>query len=141
MNICFYADTFFPLVGGAETVLHNLASKLTKWGETVHVLAPTVRSRESVQALPYPVHRYPKPFSKRFGTRQVLIPLVWLHLRHRFDVLHCHAGYPPGYVGTSFKKIFRIPMVVRPHGSDIVPGGRIRANARLEKRLNPCFRW
>jgi glycosyltransferase involved in cell wall biosynthesis len=49
--------------------------------------------------------------------------------------LHCHSGYPPAYVGATFKKCVGIPLVVRPHGSDVVPGERIRKNLRLEKRL------
>ena len=135
MKICFYADTFFPLVGGAEIVLHNLASQLTQWGEEIYILAPRVRGADNKEQFPYLVHRFGKPSSKRFLVRQTLIHLLWLHFRYRFDLLHCHSGYPPGYVGATFKKWFDTPIVVRPHGSDIVPGERIRKNPRLEKRL------
>jgi len=135
MRICCYTDTFFPLVGGAEMVLHNLALQLTQWGESVHVLAPRVRGADNANAFPYPVHRYGKPSSKRFLVRQMLLHLSWLHMRYHFDVVHCHSGYPPAYVCATFKKWFGVPIVVRPHGSDIVPGERIRKSARLERRL------
>ncbi|MCP4664913.1 MAG: glycosyltransferase family 4 protein [Deltaproteobacteria bacterium] len=139
MKICFYADTFFPLVGGAEMVLHNLANQLTQRGEETHILAPRVRGADNKGPFPYQVHRFGKPYSKRFLVRQTLIHLLWLQLRYRFDLLHCHAGYPPGYVGATFKKWFDTPLVVRPHGSDIVPGERIRKNPRLEKRLRQAL--
>src|SRR5690606_21825721 len=39
------------------------------------------------------------------------------------------------YVGATFRRLFGVPFVVRPHGSDILPGERIRQHARLERRL------
>jgi glycosyltransferase involved in cell wall biosynthesis len=139
MKICYYTDTFFPLVGGAEMVLHNLALQLSEWGESVHVLAPRVRGADNIDTFPYPVHRYEKPSSKRFLVRQMLLRLLWLHMRYHFDIVHCHSGYPPAYVCATFKKWFGVPFVVRPHGSDIVPGERIRKNARLERRLRKAL--
>jgi len=135
VKICFFTDTFFPIVGGAEMVLHNLAVQMSRRGQEVRVLAPRVRGKSNRADLPYPVHRYSHPSSKRFLVRQTLVHLLWLHLLHRFDLLHCHAAYPQAYVGATFKKLCRIPMVVRPHGSDIVPGDRMRRNWRVENRL------
>jgi len=135
MRICFFADTFFPLVGGAETVLHNLASRLADRGEHCVVFAPQVRGMDNHVDAPYEVVRYPKLRSKRFGVRRLVLPLVKLHKKHRFDLLHCHAGYPPAFVGRTFRRFFPMPMTVRPHGSDILPGERIRKIPRLENRL------
>ena len=138
MNLCFFTDTFFPLVGGAETVLHNLAIRLTESGE-VHVFAPRVRKVNNRLDVPYHVHRYGKPSSKRYLVRQVLFKLAWLHARYRFDLIHCHSAYPPAFVASTFKRMARVPVVVRPHGSDVVPGGRIRKNKRLETRLRKAL--
>jgi glycosyltransferase involved in cell wall biosynthesis len=134
MNICCFTDTFFPLVGGAEMVLHNLALQLVE-SEEVHVFAPRVRKAENKMDVPYRVHRYGKPSSKRFFVRQILVRLAWLQMRYKFDLLHCHSAYPPAYAAATFKRLTGIPMVVRPHGSDVVPGGRIRKNPGLERRL------
>ncbi|MHC4081993.1 MAG: glycosyltransferase family 4 protein [Planctomycetota bacterium] len=135
MRICFFTDTFLPLVGGAEMVLHHLASRLAAAGDDVTVLAPRVRGADNRVDADYAVRRYAKPSSKRYGVHQLLLPLSLLQLRRRFDVLHCHAGYPPAWVGRTFRRLFGVPMVVRPHGSDVVPDGRIRRNPRLEARL------
>lgn len=134
MNICFYTDTFFPWVGGAETVLDNLARELTGLGHHIVVLAPKARNTHDAQ-YPYEVVRYRKPFSKRIGLRLMVPRLVMLHRRHRFDIIHCHSSYPPAYVALAFRKLFDVPIVVRPHGSDVLPGGRIRSNPRVEKKL------
>lgn len=116
-------------------VLHNLSAQLSHRGDDVHIFAPRFKGTGPALECPYHVHYYPKPFSKRYMVKKVLLRLVWLHLRYRFDILHCHSGYPPGYVGATFKKCFKVPVVVRPHGSDIVPGDRIRRHPKLTRRL------
>jgi len=135
MNLCLYTATFLPTIGGAELILHTLASALTAQGHNVTVLAPTIRGANNRVEAPYRLRRYQRPSSKRVGVRQILLYLMHEYWRRPFDVLHCHGAYPPAYVGATFKRLLNIPMVVRPHGSDILPGEFIRANARLERRL------
>jgi glycosyltransferase involved in cell wall biosynthesis len=135
MNLCLYTATFLPTIGGAELVLHTLASALAGQGHSVTVLAPFVRHADNRVQAPYRLQRYQRPSSKRFGVRQILLYLLYEYWRRPFDVLHCHGAYPPAYVGATFKRLLGIPLVVRPHGSDILPGEFIRANARLERRL------
>ncbi len=135
MKICFFTDTFYPIVGGAETVLHNLALNLLHKGHIIYVLAPNVKKSCEPDAFPYAVMRYESPSSKRFLVRQTLVHLIWIYIRYGFDILHCHAAYPQAYVGATFKNWFKTPLVVRPHGSDIVPSGRMRNSKRIEKRL------
>ena len=140
-GICLYTDTFLPDVGGAEMVAHNLAARLCQQQRHVVVVAPHARhvdgSEEEKGASHgerYQVSRFRRPISKRWGVRLVLPRLIRLHRRHRFDVLHCHAAYPQAYVASTLKRLYGIPYVVRPHGSDILPGERIRSNPRLERR-------
>jgi glycosyltransferase involved in cell wall biosynthesis len=134
-RICLYANSFFPLVGGAEMVLHSLATHLTADGQLAVVLAPYIRRRDNYVDASYPIYRYARPTSKRFGTRQILVHIFWLYWRHRFQVLHCHAGYPAAYVAATFKRLSGIPFVVRPHGCDVLPDDYIRQYPRLERRL------
>jgi glycosyltransferase involved in cell wall biosynthesis len=135
MNLCLYTATFLPTIGGAELVLHELASALTAQGHGVSVLAPYVRRADNRVQTSYRLRRYQRPSSKRFGARQVLLYLLHEYWRRPFDVLHCHGAYPPAYVGAAFKRLLRRPLVVRPHGSDILPGEFIRADPGLERRL------
>ncbi len=135
MRLCFYTHSFLPLVGGAELVLHNLATHLAARGEDVVVMAPAMRRPCHDQDTGYTIHRFPMPSSKRWGVRQTLVPLAWQHWRHRFQVLHCHSGYPAAYVGATFKRLFHTPLVVRPHGADILPDGNTRRHPRLARRL------
>lgn len=134
MNICFYTDTFFPWVGGAEMVLDNLARELTGLGHSIVVLAPRAHDANDEQ-YPYEVVRYRKPFSKRIGLRLMVPKLVMLHRKHRFDIIHCHSSYPPAYVALAFRQICKVSVVVRPHGRDVLPGARNRNHPRVSKRL------
>lgn len=135
MRVCFYTATFLPTMGGAEVVLDRLAGSLTERGHRVVVLAPRVRGRDNRLARPYRVIRYQRPTSKRFGVRQILLHLFYIKAVHGFDLLHCHGAYPPGFVGASFKSLTGTPLVIRPHGSDILPGEGIRNHPRLDRRV------
>lgn len=135
MKICFYTFTFLPTVGGAELLLDGLADSLTARGHSVTVWAPKIRHKDNRMETRYRLCRYPRPLSKRFGVRQTIPFLIWEYVRRGIDVLHCHGAYPAAYVGAGAKKILNIPMIVRPHGADILPGEWIRRDARLEKRL------
>jgi glycosyltransferase involved in cell wall biosynthesis len=139
MNLCLYTATFLPIIGGAELVLHAVASALAVQGHSVTVLAPVVRRADNRVEAPYRLRRYQRPSSKRFGVRQILLYLLHEYWRRPFDVLHCHGAYPPAYVGATLKRLLNVPMVVRPHGSDILPGEFIRAHAKLERRLTQAL--
>jgi len=121
-------------------VIHHLASSLTKIGHQVSVLAPRVRGKNDYVAGNYKVYRYPRPFSKRFGVRQLLIPLLWRKFKDNFEILHCHSAYPQGYVSASFKKLTHIPLIITPHGGDILKNERIRQNPKLDKRIRRSLR-
>jgi len=135
MNICMYTDTFLPDVGGAELVLDNLATRFVERGHQVVVLAPRVRGRDNNLQREYRLVRYRRPFSKRYLVQQTLPRLLSLHCRHRFDLIHCHAAYPQAFVARSLKRWLGVPLVVRPHGTDVIDGELIRRHPILDARL------
>ena len=139
MKICFFTATFLPTIGGAELVLHNLATSLTQLGHQIVVIAPRIRGKDNNVEANYRIFRYQRPSSKRFGVRQTLVYLLWEKVLNGFDLLHCHGAYPPGYVGATFKRLFRTPILIRPHGSDILPGERIRCDPRLDRRVRTAL--
>jgi glycosyltransferase involved in cell wall biosynthesis len=107
-----------------EEMIHNLSLAMLSNHCEPYVLAPIARKRDNTLNVPYPILRYQRPSSKHFGVRQILLPLLWYHLRYRFDVLHCHGVFPPGYVGLSFHKITGCPFVITSHGGDIKKNDR-----------------
>ena len=140
LSICLFSDVALPSIGGAQTVLDALAQRLHALGHSPVVLAPSPRQQWSDAALSYHVVRHRRLISKRFAVRLLLLKLIRLHAIHRFDLIHCHAAYPQAYVAMYFSRLFKIPYIVRPHGSDILPGDLICCNPRLERRVCQALR-
>jgi glycosyltransferase involved in cell wall biosynthesis len=138
MRICLFTPIFLPTLGGVGVVVHQLASFLTERGHQVTVLAHKRRGESRIK-VPYRVFRYWRPLSKRFGVHQIIVYLVWEKMRRGVDILHCHSAYPQGYIGASFKKMYKIPLVITSHG-DIIKGERIREETRLAKRAEKAMR-
>jgi len=139
LSVCLYTDTYFPSIGGAQTVLDHLARELMSAGHRPLVFAPAPRQRWDGRQVPYPVIRFRRPRSKRIGVRLILPHLLRLHWRHQFDVLHCHAAYPQAFVARTMRRLTGVPYVVRPHGADILPGEKICASHRLELRMRSAL--
>ncbi len=55
--------------------------------------------------------------------------LLYLHRKHRFDVIHAHWLLPNGFIGAIASKLCKIPLVITLHGSDI-----------FVSKLNPIFK-
>lgn len=123
-----------------EEVIHNLSISMISHGCEPYVFAPYVRGMDNRLDVPYKVLRYSRPSSKRFGLRQLLIPLLWHHFKYRFDILHCHGVYPPGYVGASFHRITGVPFVITPHRGDIEENEKgLIINSRITSRIKKAF--
>ena len=60
----------------AELVLDHLTKQLVSRGESPLVFAPKERGRPNTADYGYPVVRYRRPWSKRFGVRQTLPRLM-----------------------------------------------------------------
>jgi len=139
-RVCHFAYSFFPLVGGMEEVIHSLSISMLDQGWEPLIFTPRLRGRDNRLQVPYRVFRFQRPSSRRFGLRQILVPLLWDYFRRPFDVLHCHGVYPPGYVGASFSRLTGVPFVITPHGGDIKLTGQgfvinRRVTARIRKTL------
>ncbi len=119
-----------------EEVIHNISLAMMNKGCKPIVFAPYVRGKNNTLDFPYTVLRYSRPSSKRYGLYQLVLPLLWLHRKHRFDILHCHGAYPPGYVGALFYKITGVPFIITPHGGDIEKDSQgLIINSKVTNRI------
>lgn len=68
---------------------------------------------------------FPLPFSETFfvGIKVHLIQLGIMKIikenNIEFDIIHSHFVFPPGYVGTKLRNVFKKPLVITGHGGDI----------------------
>ncbi len=124
-----------------EETIHNISASMKPLGWEPYVFAPYVRGKDNRGPFPYKVIRFQRPSSKRFGLRQLLLPLLWSQIKYRFQIVHCHGVYPPGYVGSAFHRITRVPLVITPHGGDVKTGdaGHVLPE-RILSRIKKSFR-
>jgi glycosyltransferase involved in cell wall biosynthesis len=130
MRICLYTETALPTIGGQELVVDALAREYTKQGHDVVVLAPTPRRRlvAKDRRLPYRLIRHRRFLSTRRLIEWYQYPLLKLHRKFPFDVLHCHSVHPCGYLGALCQDRLQAALVLTSHGGDIREGG-----ARIQK--------
>jgi len=124
MRICLYTETALPKMGGQEFVVDALARQFVSLGHDVVVLAPQPRPPWQIkdETLPYPVERHPRFISTRRLVNWYSFWLLRCHRRYRFDVLHCHGVYPPGYLAALCRGRLGVPTVITSHGGDIREG-------------------
>jgi len=122
MRVCLFTPTFLPSLGGAERMADVLARGLTQRGHDVRVLAPLPeRGAKPMAELPYRVHRYWRPASQHLWPELLTLPLAWLRLRWKFDVVLAFYAYPTGFAACHARRLLGHKVVVTPRGADLYP--------------------
>ncbi len=133
MTRLFITLTFPPDIGGMQIFAH---ARCLHAGDEPVVLAPWSASCEIFDsAQPFRIVRWMPiadrtPGIKRIG--QILMSLLSarrLIIRYDFDAVECWQPLPLGLTAWLFKRIYRLPVIIWSHGSDLlrvqrIPGGR-----------------
>jgi glycosyltransferase involved in cell wall biosynthesis len=135
MRVALFTTTFYPIVGGAEKQLDLLARGLLARGHEPVVIAPEVPRRNNELKVPYEVVRFPRLRTKRWGLRWKARFLEAMHKERPFGLVHAHGAYPAAYMVKDFARRHRLPLIVRAHGGDVLPGEAIAGSPRLRKRM------
>lgn len=118
MNIILHVNSFIPIIGGREIVVHYLAREFFHMGHNVRVLGPSGWLKHRNLRFEYPVHRWPTLrglFPEQVTLAQIRMDVaLW-----GCDVIHAHSTFPSGYAVAQLKGKRDIPMVITPHGEDI----------------------
>lgn len=116
-------------------MVHHLANALTRAGHRARVVGPAGFWTHRALKLPYPVHRWPGlrgRFREQLQSAELLADLaIW-----RADVVHAHITYPNGYVAARLKRRRPFPLVITPHGVDIVSIPELDFGMRLDPVRN-----
>lgn len=135
MNIVLYVNSFLPVLGGREFVVHYLADALRILGHEVRVVGPAGFWRARHERFRYPVHRWPT--LRGYMSEQVSLAAITLDTAlWGADVIHAHNTYPTGYHALRLRKFRRYPVVITPHGQDIQSIPEIGHGLRLDPLLN-----
>jgi teichuronic acid biosynthesis glycosyltransferase TuaC len=135
MNIMLYVNSFLPLLGGREIVVHYLARELQRAGHRVRVVGPSGWWRDRDLHFDYPVHRWPtlrRHLPDQINYAQLALDqLLW-----GADVIHAHSTYPNGYAAAQLRRFQNTPLVVTPHGEDIHVIPEIGFGLRLQPKYD-----
>jgi glycosyltransferase involved in cell wall biosynthesis len=143
-RIVFVSRRFWPLLGGAETMIGNLATALVARGATATILTAQWQPEwpEEIVHRSVRVVRLPQPPQRFIGTWRYMRELAgWLQ-RHRgeYDLVYVSQLKHDAYVAALCGRRFGFPVILRASGAGQTGdchwhaigrfGGRIRREAR-----------
>lgn len=144
MRVLQLTQRFPPALGGVETHVMNLASRLTTAGLSVDIFATDLRTDIPFARFPSPPPS-PLPVRRFRAVRLAQLPhalgnaslgMVPAVVRGKWDVVHAHGyGYFPSFLGASARALGRTALVLTPHSD---PGRRTRTK-RLFDRVAPTL--
>jgi len=136
VNVALVTLNFWPLTGGMEMVVHDLAGTLHDLGHNVTVFAPNQRGRFEEIAHRYRLVRFGWTLrgAFRFGLNKLVLAREFsrLHRRDPFDVINAHSAYLATSYALHLKRRFDVPVVVTTHGSDIQRLPEVGYGVRLD---------
>lgn len=121
MKICLYTNTAFPVLGGQEVVVDELARQYQDHGHDVVVFCPEPPHSlpHHDDDLPYRVERHPRFVSTRWFVNWYELALKRLHRSFPYDLIHCHNVYPNGYLAARHRLRGGPPVFITSHGGDV----------------------
>lgn len=120
---------FWPIQNGMEMVFHNLAGNFIKKGHNVFLFAPEYHERYEEIRSSYHLIRYGNDyvFLNRFKE---------IHKKNIIDVLLVQSAYEAATLALDVRSLYNIPLVLRPHGSDVTIDYEIGYGWRIDKQKN-----
>ncbi len=146
MNVLIINYEFPPVGGGGGIATYYIARELGRKGYSVSVLTSHFRELrwyeelEDIQIYRVPVLRKRRDYCSVFEMASFILTslpmLLYMLIKHRYDLIHIFFGVPSGPLGYVAKKLFGIPYLIRMGGGD-VPGFRPFQYKRLYTLLTP----
>ncbi len=149
MNILIINYEFPPVGGGGGIATYYIARELSRAGIDVSVLTSQFHGLrryeelEGIKVYRVPVLRKRRDYCSVPEMASFVLMscpvLLYLLLKHQYDLLHIFFGVPSGPLGYLAKKLFGIPYLIRMGGGD-VPGFRPFQYKYLYTLLTPVLK-
>jgi glycosyltransferase involved in cell wall biosynthesis len=121
MKIALVTKNFYPVMGGVETYVHEIARRLAKKHD-VHVFCASKKRKDEIIDN-IKVHRIPIQLDLSYYL--FFFPLVSELKKYDFDVIHFQGhGIPPFDRAVMYEKSKKTPLVCTPHALVIAPRKR-----------------
>ena len=124
LNVCLFADSFLPKIGGMELAIHHLANALMAHKCQVTVVAKYYKgpiAHQKRYMLRQYGNRFPGSGSIGADALSAVLALRAAHRQNHFDIVNCHGvAYAGSRVFLAGKLgLVNLPVVMTPHGEDI----------------------
>jgi 1,2-diacylglycerol 3-alpha-glucosyltransferase len=115
MNIAFFTDSYNPTANGVVVAINMFASTLRKHGHRVYIFGPKHPRMKKEEDF-FGISSFPLPAAPDFRASlpfslQVLKQIPRLDV----DIVHCHAPGPIGFLGLTYAKMKKVPVVATYH--------------------------
>lgn len=116
-----FNDNFPPILDGVALTAQNYAYWLHRKGHDVRVITPYAPdSKEEINRLPYPVHRFPSvpiPFRApyRYGLPHLSPAFMREFRKMDFELVHAHCPFVTGDLAYSAAQKLQIPLIATFH--------------------------
>ena len=126
-------DSFLPVIGGKQLMVHWLTTHLNNAGFEADVFASGLGANNNFERN-YKVSRFPK--RPRIGRiSRTTAVLMMYRMKHRPALLHAHTAFPAGLYAVLSKKIRKIPVVITCTGEDVLKVPEIGYGASLDPKI------
>jgi glycosyltransferase involved in cell wall biosynthesis len=144
MKILLVSSSFFPKIDGSTRCVYDHARKMAG-GNTVYLEtrgvpgAPKDQMFEGIHVRRSSVSfRSSTPLGKVSLLLDQMLQIVLLQRKLRFDVIHVH-GYISGLAALPSKYLFRVPLVITTHGTELLWPRQLWWKNPLEVKLSLIF--
>lgn len=131
MHILVLNYEYPPIGGGGGLISRDITSLLVQNGYKVTVITMHYKElneyevqEDGVQIFRIPCLRSSinvcHPWEQLTFILSAFIHIKKMIDRTKFDVCHCHFIIPTGLIGVYLKKIYKIPLIITAHGSDVL---------------------
>ena len=144
MKILLVSSSFFPKIDGSTRCVHDHARKMAE-NNTVYLATRGVPGAPKDQRLDgIHISRTSVEFrsstlaSKASLLLEQMLQILFLERKHRFEVIHAH-GYVSGLASLPAKYLYRVPLVITTHGTELLWPRQLWWKGGTEVKLSLIF--
>ncbi len=139
LKIALVCDWYLPRIGGIESHLKELGTRLTRKGHDVHVITPIPGTKKTGDLKIIRISTPLLPYFNVMISKKGILSLEAVLKSEKYDLVHCHFSYisPFAFAGLCLMKKHHIPGMITFHSFL----GEFTRVLRLMDRITGWARW
>ena len=145
MKVLLVSSSFFPKIDGSTRCVYDHARGLAAEGHVVYLITRGIEGARGTEDLDgIRIRRTSVSFrsgtslNKLWMMLEQIILIMVLNRRVRFDVIHAH-GYSSGFAALPCRYVYRVPLVITTHGTELLWPKRLWWKSEAEVKLGLLF--